>query len=133
MEFADGAFDLVCEYGALHHIPRPTLAVWEMLRVAKKAVFISDCNNFGQGSAPARAIKQIINAFGLWKVADYIKTGGKGYTLSQGDGLAYSYSVYNDYKLISDSCCEILIFNTLGKSVNHYRQSSHVGLLGIKK
>ncbi len=68
-----------------------------------------------------------------YMVADYIKTGGKGYTLSQGDGLAYSYSVYNDHKLISDSCCEILILNTVGKSVNHYRQSPHVGLLGIKK
>ena len=59
LDFPDESFDMVCEFGALHHIPRPNLAVQEMLRVSKKAIFISDCNNFGQGSATMRAIKQI--------------------------------------------------------------------------
>ena len=132
MEFPDESFDIVCEFGALHHIPRPDLAVREMLRVSKKAIFISDSNNFGQGSSTTRAIKQIINACRLWKVADYIKTGGKGYTISEGDGLAYSYSVFNNYKLIAECCEEVLVVNTLGISTNHYRQASHVALLGIK-
>jgi ubiquinone/menaquinone biosynthesis C-methylase UbiE len=36
LAFAAGSFDLVCEFGVLHHIPRPELAISEMLRVAKK-------------------------------------------------------------------------------------------------
>lgn len=66
----------------------------EMLRVAQKAIFISDANNFGQGRFLARTAKQALNALGLWKTVDFIKTKGKGYTISEGDGLAYSYSVF---------------------------------------
>ena len=50
LSFGDESFDLVCEFGALHHIPKPRIAVCEMLRVARKGIFISDGNNFGQGS-----------------------------------------------------------------------------------
>ena len=46
LKFRDGEFDLVCAFGALHHIPKPELAVGEMLRVSKRAIFISDANNF---------------------------------------------------------------------------------------
>jgi ubiquinone/menaquinone biosynthesis C-methylase UbiE len=63
--FPDGAFDLVCEFGVLHHVRRPELAISEMLRVARKAVFVSDSNNFGQGGKFSRFLKQTINAFGL--------------------------------------------------------------------
>lgn len=45
--FGDGEFDLVCEFGVLHHIRDHRNAVGEMLRVAKKAIFISDSNRFG--------------------------------------------------------------------------------------
>jgi ubiquinone/menaquinone biosynthesis C-methylase UbiE len=58
LRFGDGAFDLVCAFGVLHHIRTPEIAIGEMLRVAKKAIFLSDANNFGQGSWPARSIKQ---------------------------------------------------------------------------
>jgi len=39
IQFGDGEFDLVCEFGVLHHIRDHRRAVAEMLRVAKKAVF----------------------------------------------------------------------------------------------
>src|SRR5665213_810368 len=91
LAFGDNSFDLVCEFGALHHIPDPSKAVSEMLRVAGKAIFISDSNNFGQGTKFSRLLKQAINAAGLWPLADLIKTKGKHYTISEGDGLAYSY------------------------------------------
>src|SRR5579859_6689214 len=42
LHFADKSFDLVCEFGVLHHIKHPEQAIAEMLRVAKTAVFISD-------------------------------------------------------------------------------------------
>jgi ubiquinone/menaquinone biosynthesis C-methylase UbiE len=130
--FSDGAFDLVCEFGVLHHIKHPEHAVSEMLRVANKAIFISDSNNFGQGSLVARSIKQLINAFGLWPVADFIKTKGKGYTISEGDGLSYSYSVFNNYEDIKRNCKNIHLLNTTAGQINPYRTSSHVALLGIK-
>jgi hypothetical protein len=104
-----------------------------MLSVAKKAIFISDSNNFGQGSLLSRIVKQLINAIGLWKVADLIKTKGKGYTFSQGDGLAYSYSVFNNYDQIKKQCSRIHLLNTKDGSWNFYRTASHVACLGIKK
>jgi ubiquinone/menaquinone biosynthesis C-methylase UbiE len=77
LAFADGSFDLACEFGVLHHIPRPELAISEMLRVAKKAIFISDSNNFGQGGKFSRFLKQAINSLGLWPAANLIKTKEK--------------------------------------------------------
>src|SRR5258708_13401273 len=89
LKYTDGEFDLVCAFGALHHIPKPSLAVSEMLRVARRAIFISDANNFGQGSPPVRVIKQIATSLGLWALLDFIKSRGKGYILSEGEGLSY--------------------------------------------
>ena len=132
LAFADGTFDLVCEFGALHHIPKPHMAVSEMMRVAKTAIFISDCNNFGNGGRLSRVAKQAIREVGLWKAADFIKTRGKGYSISQGDGLAYSYSVYNDYPAISKTCKSVHIMNTTPAGVNPYRSASHIALLGLK-
>jgi len=95
--FRTGGFDLVCAFGVHHHIKIPEVAIAEMLRVAGKAVFIFDSNNFGQGSILLRMLKQLINIFGLWGVANFIKTKGKGYMITEGDGLAYSYSIFNNY------------------------------------
>lgn len=80
----------------------------------------------------ARAVKQIINLLGLWKVADRIKTRGKEYTISEGDGLAYSYSVYNNYRQIRRMCSRAQLLNTSDAGINHYRTAGHVALLGIK-
>ena len=132
LAFPTESFDLVCEFGALHHIPRPAEAVAEMLRVARRAVFISDSNNFGQGSPLARLVKQAINALGLWPLANLMKTRGRGYTITEGDGLAYSYSVFNDYPQIAKRCRTVHIINTAGGGPNLYRTATHVALLGIK-
>jgi len=131
--FLDGSFDLVCEFGALHHIKRADRAVSEMLRIAKKAIFISDANNFGQGTLLARTAKQLLDIVGLWKIADLIKTKGKGYTISDGDGLAYSYSVFNDYRRIEEQCKSMHVVNTTNGHINYYRTASTIALLGIKK
>src|SRR5688572_4782781 len=133
LPFGDRAFDLVCEFGVLHHIKTPEVAVAEMLRVAKTAIFISDSNNFGQGSVLVRTLKQLINAVGLWRAADLVRTRGKGYTISEGDGLAYSYSVFNNYKQIQQRCSMVHVLNSAGPGINPYRSASHVALLGVKK
>ena len=132
ISFEDGSFDLVCEFGALHHIPSPRTAVCEMLRVARKGVFISDNNDFGWGSFASRCAKQMINACGLWPLAEFVKTRGKGYRVSEDDGIAYSYSVFNDYDAIARSCKGIHLINTKPSGPNLYRSASHIALLGLK-
>lgn len=132
LTFSDGVFDLVCEFGALHHIPKPSRVISEMLRVARKAIFVSDSNNFGQGTIVSRTAKQMLRALGLWKAADFVKTRGKGYTISEGDGLAYSYSVFSDYDEIVRHCKSVHLLNTGPAGVNIYRSASHIALLGVK-
>lgn len=132
LSFKNGEFDLVCEFAVLHHIRQPERVVAEMLRVARKAIFISDGNNFGQGSPLTRIIKQCIHAVGLWKVADYLKTGGKGYTISDGDGLAYSYSVFDNYRQVRQACKTVHVMNLSDAGVNPYRTASQATILGIK-
>jgi ubiquinone/menaquinone biosynthesis C-methylase UbiE len=132
LEFSDDSFDLCCEFGVLHHVRSSERVVAEMMRVGKKGIFLSDSNNFGQGSQVSRLAKQAINFLRLWKIADYIKTGGKGYTISEGDGLAYSYSVFNNYKQIAKSC-QIHLLNTSDGGVNPYRTAGSVALLAIKR
>ncbi|MSR79901.1 MAG: class I SAM-dependent methyltransferase [Gemmataceae bacterium] len=131
LQFEANQFDMVCEFGVLHHIRTPERAVAEMLRVANKAIFISDGNNFGQGSFLTRSIKQIIDMFGLWPTANLLKTRGRGYSVSEGDGLAYSYSVFMNHAQIQQQCKSIHLFNTSPAGLNLYRTASHVALVGV--
>lgn len=130
--FPDGGFDVVCAFGVLHHVRDHGQVVREMLRVASKAIFISDANNFGQGRPLVRAVKQVLDATRLWPLVDLIKTRGKGYSITEGDGLAYSYSVFSDYPLIRAHCKRVHLINTVDAGINPYRSASHVALLGVK-
>lgn len=132
LNFVDNEFDMVCEFGALHHMHNPRKAVSEMLRVGKKAIFISDSNNFGQGSFATRSIKHFINKLGLWPMFDFLATKGKGYHYCEGDGVFYSYSVFNDYKFIKQKCVSVHLMNTRNAGRDFYKTSSHVALLGLK-
>tara|TARA_B100001248_G_C27329146_1_gene430533 strand:+ start:457 stop:831 length:375 start_codon:yes stop_codon:yes gene_type:complete len=123
---------MVCEFGSLHHIPKPQKAISEMLRVSKKYIFISDTNNFGNGTFLERSFKQIIRKMGLWKLFDFLKTKGKGYTLSKGDGLAYSYSIFDNYDQIKLNCSSVHILNTRKGGHNLYKTASHIALFGVK-
>ena len=130
--FKEQEFDLVCEFAVLHHVAKPKLMVDEMLRVSSKCIFISDSNNFGQGSNFERFLKQSIDFLGLWRLYDIIRTKGKGYHISDGDGLYYSYSVFNNYSQIKRHCKKIHLINTGNGEVNLYKSAPHVVLAGIK-
>lgn len=132
LQFPDASFDVVCCFGVLHHIKQPERAVAEMLRVARRAIFISDGNNFGQGSTRARRVKQALDFLRLWPVANLVKTRGKGYMWSESDGVAYSYSVFNNYEQVRAACRQVHLLNTEGTGINPYRTAGHVALLGIK-
>ena len=104
-----------------------------MLRVARKAIFISDANNFGQGGLMARFLKQAIDVMGLWRAFDWLRTGGKGYHVSAGDGLFYSYSVFNNFQQIRKACGIIHQFNTVDAGPSLARTAPHIAILAIKK
>lgn len=118
LPFPENSFDLVCEFAVLHHVKEPEKMIREMSRVASKMVSISDCNFMGQGCFPLRLLKYAIFSLGFWRLADWIKTKGKGYTISDDDGLAYSYSVYQSWKTLKNFWKTLRITSTEGASDN---------------
>jgi len=123
LAFPDNHFDVVCSFGVLHHIRDHAKAVSEMVRVARKAVFISDSNNFGQGTLTTRVIKQTLRALHLWGLFDLLRTRGKGYHYSEGDGIFYSYSVFNDIPIIKSKFNHILYMSTRPSGHNLFRSA----------
>jgi ubiquinone/menaquinone biosynthesis C-methylase UbiE len=136
LDFENNSFDLVCEFGVLHHIKENDRVVAEMLRVADKCIFISDNNIYGDGKASRRYIKQFLRYLNLYKIAYFLQTKGKMYTESEADGIAYHYSVFDSYKKIEESCSSVHILNTniwtpFNKSL--FRTASHIALIGALK
>jgi len=111
LPFPDASFDVVCSFAILHHVHEPNRVVKEMLRVARKAVVIVDSNRFAQGSWPMRFVKLALYKTGLWGLVNYLKTGGKGYLITEGDGLAYSYSVYDSFDCLAEGSSRLLLLS----------------------
>jgi ubiquinone/menaquinone biosynthesis C-methylase UbiE len=109
LPFAGQSFDAVCEFAILHHVADPSKVVSEILRVAKKAVFLSDCNRFGQGPMFLRFVKLILYKTRLWGLFNFVRTRGKGYQVTEGDGVAYSYSVYDSFDQIAEWADRIIL------------------------
>lgn len=95
LAFPDNAFDYATEFGVVHHIKDARTAVREMCRVARKGVFISDSNRYGQGGLMLRIAKQILRRTGTLPLYDRMRNGGKGYIMSDTDGLYYPFSVFD--------------------------------------
>lgn len=129
LAFPDNSVDLVCAFGVLHHIADHRRAVSEMCRVAKRAVFISDANNFGQGSLRNRAVKQALRAVGLWRAVDYVRTGFKGYHYSEGDGVFYSYSMFDDLPVIKAKFPDQYWMSTRPSGPDFFRSAQTIALL----
>lgn len=110
--FEDGSFDAVYAFGMIHHHPRPNDVVREMIRVARKMVIISDGNRFGQGPWPLRIFKLGLYKAGLWKVARFVRTGGKGYIFSKGDGVHFSYSVFDSLGPLEEWADHLMLIPT---------------------
>ncbi len=111
LEFKTDSFDVVTEFGVLHHAANPRAAVQEMVRVARRGVFLCDSNNWGQGSALARAVKFVLRKCRLWKLFIALSTRGKIYKFSEGDGVFYSFSLYEMLDIVSGKFPKIYIMN----------------------
>jgi SAM-dependent methyltransferase len=137
LPFDSDSFDAVSAFGTFHHVGRPQAVLQEMLRVARRAVFISDSNRFGTGLKPIRIVKLALASVGLWGAADWLKTRGKGYTISEGDGLAYSYSVFDSVPAMAKWADRIILVPTgrvSDASLYHpLLSAAHVLLAGIKE
>lgn len=138
LPFEDQSFDAVFECGVLHHVAEPDRVIAEMMRVARKAVFLSDSNRFGQGNSyTVRMLKLALYKTGLWNIARYIQTKGKMYSISEGDGLYYSYSVFDSYNQLSQWADRVWFIPTQSKGPVHswlhpLLTSTHVLLCAIK-
>lgn len=101
LPFADNSVDVVIATGIMHHIEKPAVVITEMFRVARRAVVISDHNNFAFGSIAVRNIRMLLYLLGVLKPATYIKQGfsSRGYTYD--DGWWYPYSLFNNHNDIA--------------------------------
>ena len=138
LPFPDGSFDAVFECGVLHHVAAPDRVVREMIRVAKRAIFLSDSNRFGQGRHSARLLKLALYKCGLWNAARFVQTRGRMYSISEEDGLGYSYSVFDSYGQIAAKTKRIWLLPTAGEQqaawswAHPLLTSSHVLLCAFK-
>ncbi|MBW4496719.1 MAG: class I SAM-dependent methyltransferase [Oscillatoria princeps RMCB-10] len=135
LPFDDNSFDLVTEFGILHHVAEPDRVVSEMLRVARKAIFISDSNRFAQGGLLSRLAKLLLYKSGLWWPLRQMLNGGKRWNYSEGDGVYYSYSVFDSFKLIEASCQNVFAIPTIaarGTAISPLIFAPHLLLCGFK-
>jgi ubiquinone/menaquinone biosynthesis C-methylase UbiE len=95
LPFNDDSFDVVMSFALLHHVPDPAPLIKEMMRVARSGIMISDANRFGQGPTAVGLLKLAIHQAGLWPVFERIRTRGRGFMESDGDGIFYSYSIFD--------------------------------------
>lgn len=128
LPFGDRAVDIVCAFGILHHIRDHRRAVSEMCRVARRAVFISDCNNLGQGSPFMRAAKQLLHSTHLWRAYDFVRTKGRMYQYSEGDGIFYSYTLFDDEPVLRTRFAELRFVSSTPSGANLFRTASHVAV-----
>ncbi len=137
LPFKENSFDAVCAFGLLHHIKHPNLVVKEMMRVARKVIFLSDSNRFGQGNLFSKNCKIFLWKCGLWGIANFVKTKGKNYILTEGDGVSFSYSVYDSYSLLKSWAKQLIEIptdnSTQKNSENYLLTASHLLLVAVKK
>lgn len=137
LPYATGSFDAVVETGVLHHVPNPGQIVSEMLRVARKAVFISDSNMYAQGSLGARAMKLGLARVGLLGVVNRLRRDGHDWYYTDGDGVGWSYSIFDSYPDLAKACAQVVVIPTGAKEPGADRLpvlfASHCLLVGFKE
>jgi ubiquinone/menaquinone biosynthesis C-methylase UbiE len=85
LSFADDAFDYVMCKEAYHHFPRPYIALYEMLRVAKQAVLLIEPNDYWMSplGTMAFAAKRLLGRARHVDDGRYEDSGNYVYSVSQ--------------------------------------------------
>ena len=112
LPYEDSSIDAVVATGVLHHVRDPEMVVAEMLRVARLAVFISDGNIYGQGGSVAKLAKRLLARLHLLEPVNWVRRRGHHWFYSPGDGIAYSYSVYDSIPQLRELCPTIVVIPT---------------------
>jgi len=132
LEYDDDSWDVVCAFGILHHISDPEAAIREMCRVARHGVFFSDMNNYGCGSVCQRTLAHVLRTLHLWRLFQYVKNGGKHEKYSDGDGIFYSYSLFDSINTIREKFPQTHIGNTKGSSSHLLLGCSHISIFAAR-
>ena len=133
LPYENNQFDCVSLFGVLHHVRNPEVAIKECLRVAKKAIYISDHNIYGMGSNLTKFGKQALRDVGLRKLLFRLMTQGRGYHDTSWDGVFYPFSILDHIPLIQKNVDTVHCYPTRTFAINLYRDASHVAVLGIKE
>ena len=133
----DGSRDLVLATGVMHHADHRRDVIREMFRVARKAVLISDHNNFAFGSRPTRWVRLWLYATQLLAPATFIKQGFRKQGYTADDGWWYPYSLLNDFGLIGSLSSRQFIIPTRPINAlepgNFLLIQSHMVILAVKE
>jgi len=135
MPFPDGAFDAAVVMAVLHHVPDPRAVIAEMLRVSQGPVMLSDANRFGQGRVPVRAVKLALRLSRLDRIVDRVRHGDEGSYTSDGDGVAWPFSLYDVLPQLEAACTEVLVVptkGTLGMHAVPIGAASHLVVIGYR-
>lgn len=133
LDYPDDSFDFVIETAVLHHVPDPRRAVAEMVRVARRGVMLSDANRYGQGSLKSRVAKDVLRRLNLMDTFIWLQTRGKMHKWSEGDGLYYSYSVFDEMGGLTGKFPRLFLLNTVPAKGTDLRFSAeHAMLLAMK-
>jgi|HubBroStandDraft_6_1064221.scaffolds.fasta_scaffold57524_2 ubiquinone/menaquinone biosynthesis C-methylase UbiE len=137
LPFDNASVDVAIATGIMHHVDKPASVIAEMFRVARKAVLISDHNNFAFNSTIARRVRIALYSCGLFGIASFIKQGFRRQGYSEEDGWWYPYSLLNNHADIARFSDEMFYIPT--RSVNSATLSnfllnqSHLAVLALKR
>ena len=128
--------DLVVATAVMHHVDDPAECIQEMFRVARKAVLISDHNNFAFGGNLKKRLRLLLYSLSLAKAVAFVKQGFRRQGYSEGDGWWYPYSLLDDFRLISHLAREVYILPVVPArdtgAGNLLLCQSHLAVLGLK-
>jgi SAM-dependent methyltransferase len=110
--FVDKSIDLVTATGIMHHVDDPARVIAEMFRVARKAILISDHNNYAFGGDLMRRLRMGLKLCGLLNATTFVRQGFNRRGYSKEDGWWYPYSLFDNYGEIARHAEHIFIYPT---------------------
>lgn len=103
ISFADNSFDYVYCKEAFHHFPRPFIALYEMFRVARKGVILTEPRDTTIDTAPIQELRNVLKALVGRKPSKkhgFESVGNYAYALSEREvekfllGMHYTHAAF---------------------------------------